>query len=59
VSGLLLWVLACVLFFAAVSCAVFGVLVRDHENPYLSWIAFVAWVVLCIALALVLRAGLL
>ena len=58
-SGLLFWVLTCVLFLAAVSCAVFGVLVRDHENPYLYWIALVAWVVLCVALALVLRAGLL
>jgi hypothetical protein len=58
-SKLLLRVLSGVLFLAAVACAVFGTLVRDHDNPYLSWIAFVAWVVLCIALAFVVRTGLL
>jgi hypothetical protein len=56
VSGLLFWVLVCVVFVVAVACAVFSVLVRDHDNRYLSWVGVVSWVVLCLALALVLKA---
>jgi hypothetical protein len=56
VRGLLFWGLSCAIFLAAVSCAVIGVLVRDERKRYLSWVAMVAWAVLCIALALVLRA---
>ncbi len=58
-SEVLFWVLSALLFLAAVSCAVFGVLARGHENSYLTWASWVAWAVLSIALAFVLRAGLL
>jgi hypothetical protein len=59
VSGFLFWVLSGVLFLAAVSCAVFGVLVGDRENPYLARAAWAVWIYLCVALGLVLRAALL
>ena len=58
-SGVLLWVLSSVLFLAAVACAVFSVLLEYVGNPYLIWGARVTWLALCVALALVLRAGLL
>ena len=58
-SGLLFWVLSSVLFLAAVACAVFAELYRDEGNPYLIWGARVTWLALCVALALVLRVGLL
>jgi len=57
VRGLLLGVLSGVLFLAAVSCAVFAMLVRGHERRYLSWVALAAWAVLCMALAVVLAVG--
>jgi len=57
VSGLLSWVLSCVLFLGAVASLVFSVLVRDHENRYLSWVGVVTWAVLCLALAFVVKAG--
>jgi hypothetical protein len=59
VSDLLLWVVSCVLFFVAVACAMFGALVRGGEHRYLFWAAWAAWAVLCVGLALVVRAGLL
>jgi Na+/melibiose symporter-like transporter len=57
VSGLLFWVLSCVLFLMAVASLVFSALVRDHENRYLFWVGVVTWAVLCLALALVVKAG--
>jgi hypothetical protein len=59
VSGFLFGVLVCVLFFAAVACAVFGVFVRDGENRYLLWATWVGWVVLCVVLGSVVKARLL
>jgi hypothetical protein len=58
VNDLLLWALSSVLFLMAVACSVFASLVRDHEHRYLSWAAWSAWAVLCLALALVMSAGL-
>lgn len=55
-SDLLFWVLSIALFLAAVASGAFAVLVSGHENRYLYWIASVAWAVLCLALALVLKA---
>jgi hypothetical protein len=57
VSGLLSWVLSCVLFLGAVASLVFSVLVIDHDNRYLSWVGVVTWAVLCLALAFVVKAG--
>jgi hypothetical protein len=57
VSGLLSWVLSCVLFLGAVASLVFSVLVIDNENRYLSWVGVVTWAVLCLALAFVVKAG--
>ena len=59
VSGLLFWALSCVMFLTAVACAGVGALARGGEHRYLSWAAWVAWAVLCLALGLVLSAGLL
>jgi hypothetical protein len=59
VSGFLLWVLSGVLFLTAVACAVFGILARDREHPYLARTAWVVWIFLCVALGLVLKAALL
>ncbi len=59
VSELLFWALSCVLFLMAVGCAVFGALVRGGEHRYLFVSAWLAWVVLCLALGLVMSAGLL
>ena len=59
VSQLLFWALSCVLFLLAVGCAVFGALVRDGEHRYLFVSTWVAWVVLCLALASVMSAELL
>jgi hypothetical protein len=56
VSGLLFWVLCGILFVVAVACIFFGVLVSQHENRYLFWVAAGAWAVLCVALAWVLKA---
>ena len=55
-SDLLFWVLCGILFVVAVACIFFGVLVSQHENRYLFWVAAGAWGVLCVALALVLKA---
>ncbi len=57
-SGFLFWLVACVLFFMAVACVVLGALLRGDEHRYLSWFLLVAWAVLCVGLALVVRAGL-
>jgi hypothetical protein len=59
VSGLLSWVLSCVLFLGAVASLVFSVLVIDHDNRYLSWVGVLTWAVLCLALAFVVKAGVL
>jgi Na+-transporting NADH:ubiquinone oxidoreductase subunit NqrE len=59
VSEVLFWALSCVLFLVAVACAVFGALVRGDERRYLVLSAWAAWVVLCLALGLVMSAGLL
>ncbi len=55
-SDLLFWVLCGTLFVVAVACALFGMLVRDHENPYLFWVGMVPWGMLVVALAWVLKA---
>jgi hypothetical protein len=59
VNGLLFWVLSCVLFLMAIVCSVCASLVKGDERRYLFWAAWVSWVVLCLALALVVSAGLL
>ncbi len=59
VSELLFWALSCVLFLVAVACAGVGALVRGSEHRYLYLSAWVAWAVLCLALGLVMSAGLL
>jgi hypothetical protein len=56
VSDLAFWIACGILFVVAVACVVFGMLVRDHENPYLFWVGVVPWGMLCVALALVLKA---
>jgi hypothetical protein len=56
-SGLLFWVVACVLFLMAVACAVIGRLVRRHERPYLHWAVLGLWAMLCLALGWILWAG--
>jgi hypothetical protein len=56
VSDLLFWVLCGILFVVAVACIFFGVLVYQHENRYLFWVAAGAWGVLCVALAWILQA---
>ncbi len=58
-SEVLFWALSCVLFLVAVACAVFAALVRGGERRYLFLSAWAAWVVLCLALGLVMSAGLL
>ena len=54
-SDLLFWVLCALLFVVAVACIVFSVVVSQHENRYLFWVAAGAWAVLCVGLAFVLR----
>jgi hypothetical protein len=56
VSDILFWILCGILFVVAVACVVFGLLVRVRENPYLFWVGMVPWGMLCVALALVLKA---
>ncbi len=56
-SGLLFWILVCVLSLLAVACAVFGVFVRSGEHPYLYWAALGAWAVLCLALGWIMWAA--
>ena len=58
-SELLFWALSCLLFLMAVACAGVGALARGGEYRYLSWAAWVAWAVLCLALGMVMSAGLL
>ena len=55
-NDVLFWVLCGILFILAVVCIVFGLLVGDHRNRYLFWVSAGAWGVLCVALALVLKA---
>ena len=55
-SDLLFWVLCGILFVVAVACIVLGLLVGRHQNSYLFWVAAGVWGVLCVALALVLKA---
>ncbi len=55
-SDLAFWIACGIIFIVAVACALFGMLVRDHENPYLFWVGMVPWGMLCVALALVLKA---
>ena len=55
-SDLLFWFLCGTIFVFAVAIIVFGLLVGRHENRYLFWVATGAWGVLCVALALVLKA---
>lgn len=57
-SELLFWALACVLFFMAVACAVFGAFVRRDEHRYLFWAAWGVWAVLCVGVALIVGARL-
>ena len=57
-SGLLFWILVCVLSLLAVACAVFGELVRSGERPYRYWAALGAWAVVCLALGWVVWVGL-
>jgi len=56
VSDLLFWVLCGILFVVAVAIIVLGLLVGGPQNRYVFWVATGAWVVLCVALALVLKA---
>ena len=52
-----LLVLSCILFLGAVASLMFSVLVINHEKRYLSWVGVVTWAVLCLAPALVVKAG--
>jgi uncharacterized membrane protein len=55
-SDLLFWVLCGILFVVAVAIIVFGLLVGRHQNSYLFWVAAGVWGMLCLALALALKA---
>ena len=55
-SDLLFWVLCGFLFVVAVAIIVFGLLVGRHQNSYLFWVAAGVWGMLCLALALALKA---
>ena len=57
VSGLLSWVLSCILFLGAVASLMFSVLIINHVKRYLSWVGVVTRAVLCLALALVVKVG--
>jgi hypothetical protein len=56
VSDVLFWALCGFLFIVAVAIIVFGLLAGSHQNRYVFWVAAGAWGVLCVALALVLKA---
>ena len=55
-SDLLFWGLYIILFVFAVACIVFGLLVGRHQNSYVFWVSAGVWAVLCLALALALKA---
>ena len=55
-SDLLFWVLCGILFVVAVACIVFGMLVGGQQSRYLFWVSAGVWGVVCLALALALKA---
>jgi len=56
VSDLLFWGLCGILFVVAVACIVLGLLVGGQKSRYLFWVSAGVWGVVCLALALALKA---